>query len=330
MSLESLTFYLPAELHYHMLTFLDVRSLVAVRSLNTYWRELADIDSLWKKFVEEVSPLGLAFKSELDYKIIYKELVSLGFDSVACGKNITLSESNFAATKADDHKYATVLGSKKLVAPESDDVPCNGVSSGRFYWEITITNMQLSGCLCVGVVNDRNAINFPSESHGMFGHFPHGWGLFSDGERCHNATWYRPAYSSFTTGDTVGVLVEFTDEDNAEEPEAKIRRTGGVDEILKKEKTATISFFINKVPQGVAFKGVKGPLYPAFAIKRKGEGVKLNVAATLEFLVAEKQRLRQIQLHQKQQQQLVHQQQQIHKELQLDSLMPISVAAFCP
>jgi len=307
---NSLTFYLPAELHYYLLTFLDVAGLATIRSLNTYWREMADIDILWKKFVAELNPAALQYKSAgIDYKVILKELVTLGFNPSACGRNIDLGQDRFTAAKADDHKYATVLSNKKLVAPENGE-------SGRHYWEITVSNMQLSGCLCVGVVNDKNAVNCPSESHGMFGHYPHGWGLFSDGERCHNATWYRPAHSSFTTGDTVGVLVEFQDE-VAEDRDPKVRRTES-----SPEKTATISFFINKVPQGVAFKGVKGPLYPAFAIKRKGEGVKLNVAATLEFVVAENHRAKQAELFQKHQQLSV--QQAVHKEIQMVSQMPLS------
>jgi len=300
MSSNSLTYYFPPELHYYLLTLVDVASLVTVRSLNTYWREMADIDALWKKFVAELCPEALKYHSaDLDYKVIYSELVSLGFNPNACGRNIDVSQDHFTAVKSDDHKYATVLSNKKLT-PETAE-------GGRHYWEVTVSNMQLSGCLCVGVVNDKNAVNCPSESHGMFGHYAHGWGLFSDGERCHNATWYRPAYSSFTTGDTVGVLVEFVDD--VQEPDAKVRST----DHSSTEKTATISFFINKVPQGVAFKGVKGPLYPSFAIKRKGEGVKLNVAATLEFLLAEKQRAKQIVFNQKHH----HVQAAVHKEIQV-------------
>jgi hypothetical protein len=234
------------------------------------WKELADSDSLWKELLELRTSLvsQLPKSPKMGWKALYREYDALGFDSSACGKFVSLTDTDLVATKAEDHRYATVLGKKRLTA---DSVPPYG-----YYWEISVVNMQLSGCLCVGVVNTRDAINFPSESHGMFGHYPHGWGLFSDGERCHNACWYRPAFTPFSTGDKVGVLVQFIEEDERELAD---------NASTKGNKTARISFVVNGVNQGVAFRGLQGPLYPAFAIKRKQEVIKLLPEATIKFLL---------------------------------------------
>jgi hypothetical protein len=256
---------LPVELHYSVLAFLDAANLCKMREVSRYWETLADCDTLWKALVlpQTTTPLPASFK--LTWKELYSELSFIGFDANACGKNIALSERNMIATKAEDHKYATVVGRRKLSA--------ESLPHGAYYWEISVTNMQLSGCLCVGVVSTKDAINHPSESHGMFGHYAHGWGLFSDGERCHNACWYRPAFTPFTTGDKVGILVEYVAEDERDATTKNV------------EKTARVSFYINGVSQGVAFRGIKGDLYPAFAVKRKQEAIRLLPDATINFLL---------------------------------------------
>jgi len=282
---------LPVELHYCVLALLDASNLCKMREVNKYWESMADCESLWKALVlAKTTPPESSF--ELTWKELYRELMFIGFDSLACGKCITLSEQDLVATKAEDHKYATVLGKRKLTA---DDL-----HNSAYYWEISVTNMQLSGCLCVGVVSSKDAINCPSESHGMFGHYSHGWGLFSDGERCHNACWYRPAFTPFTTGDKVGVLVEFVYEQENDAagvatpttPTTLATPTTPMDTTpidstptTAAEKTARVTYFVNGVSQGVAFRGIRGPLYPAFAVKRKQENIRLLPDATVNFLL---------------------------------------------
>jgi hypothetical protein len=277
MSADLLASALPPELHYYLLDFMSVQDLcVKLSTLSGYWRELAEDELLWKRLVTEYSSWGPKLKTDgITWKALYKKITALSFDAANCGKTITLSENELVATKSDDIKYATVLGSK---LDENEE-------GGKHYWEIQIVNIQTSGCLCVGVVNTPEAINMHSESHGMFGHYAHGWGLFSDGERCHNGAWVRPAYQSFTSGDKIGILVEWTDEEKAqgeEDDEAKLKPK--VTDGQVKGKKATVTFFINGVSQGVAFTGVSGPLYPAFALKRKGESIKLDPTASFEFL----------------------------------------------
>jgi len=245
---------------------------------------LAEDELLWKNKVSEYSPWGAALKTEaLSWKALYRKITSFGFDPDACGKFISLSENNLLATKSDDTKYSTVLG-PKLTEEEED---------GKHYWEVQVVDIKTSGCLCVGVVNTPDAINFPSESHGMFGHYTHGWGLFSDGERCHGGSWVRPAYCSFTSGDRVGILVEYKEEQNekVQGDESEEEQTEVSDEMKIKEKscqkksqkTATVSFYINGACQGAAFTGLEGPLYPACALKRKGESVRLLPEASFRF-----------------------------------------------
>jgi hypothetical protein len=283
---DSLAASLPTELHYHLLSFMDVGDLcLKVGRISPYWNQLADDELLWKQKVYDYSTWGPKLKTEnITWKALYKKISSFGFDPEACGKFIALSENNLVATKSDDTKYSTVLGQK--MSEEE-----NG---GKHYWEIQVVDIKTSGCLCVGVVNTRDAINFPSESHGMFGHYGHGWGLFSDGERCHAGSWIRPAYSSFTTGDRVGVLVEYQPEpehpvEQGDESEFADNEDDEVKLIQKmanaaKKYTASVSFYINGVCQGVSFSGIEGALYPAFALKRKGEAIRLIPEASFSFI----------------------------------------------
>jgi len=285
---------LATELHYYTLKFLGAKDLCNVRLLGSYWKYLADSDSLWRKIVRRYNIQATIPKSqEINYKELYKEIQWLGFDNNACGSQIQISDDNMAAVKQEDHKYATVLGRRGLTARTAE----------RYYWEVYITNMQISGCLCIGVVNTKDAINHPSESHGMFGHYNHGWGLFSDGERCHNATWYRPPCSPFSNNDRVGVLVEFHPPTPTQQPitrnddelKGKATTVSKVEPVMKEEiddYVARIEFFVNGVPQGTAFDEIKGPLYPAFAIKRKSEGIRMNPEATIRFCINEQKRVR--------------------------------------
>jgi len=308
---------LASELHYYTLKFLGAADLCSFRSVNSYFRVLADSDSLWRRIVRRYTSSATknVHNHEINWKDLYKEIMYLGFDAKACGPNISLTENNMVAIKDEDHKYSTVLGRKKLTSK----------TAKRYYWEVNITNMQISGCLCIGVVNSQDAINHPSESHGMFGHYNHGWGLFSDGERCHNATWYRPPCSPFSNNDRVGVLVEYhspsssgaqqtqnitelnasaptnNTDNNSDIPtrhddelKAKLQKVDQGNEVQDEDDgyVARVEFFVNGVSQGTAFDDIKGPLYPAFAIKRKSEGIKMDPEATIRFCINEQKRVR--------------------------------------
>ena len=115
-----------------------------------------------------------------------------------------------------------------------------GVSSGKWYWETTITG-----------ANDRTAIgiakagmdltDIPGDVDAL------GWSYFADGgNKYHNAT--STAYgASFANGDTVAVALDLD--------------------------AGTIAFYKNGVSQGTAFTGLSGEFFPA-----AGDGSGVNNA----------------------------------------------------
>lgn len=99
-----------------------------------------------------------------------------------------------------------------------------GVSSGKWYWEHTVTNVGTSGVLA-GISSDNNQT---SALTGVLGYY-------INGNKYNGST--PSAYgASFTTGDVIGVAFD--------------------------ADAGTLTFYKNNTSQGVAFTGITGTYYP--------------------------------------------------------------------
>ena len=108
-----------------------------------------------------------------------------------------------------------------------------GVSSGKWYWEVT----NLGGNNSIGIQN-------AAASLGTYcGGDANGWSYFIDGNKYNNnsGTTYGAAY---TTGDVIGVALDLT--------------------------AGTLTFYKNNTSQGVAYSGLSGTIFPGFSSSTGG------------------------------------------------------------
>jgi hypothetical protein len=105
-----------------------------------------------------------------------------------------------------------------------------GVSTGKFYWEITPTSVTGGGL--IGVANDSAALDQ------FLGQNVNGWSYYNDGNKYTNNT--ATAYgASFVANDVIGVALDMS--------------------------AGTVVFYKNNTSQGTAFTGLTGTLFPAMS-----------------------------------------------------------------
>lgn len=133
------------------------------------------------------------------------------------GTNMTLSGGNDVVT------IGSIGGFRSGRAIQS-------FSTGKWYWEIKITNIGSGGaneCL-VGIGTSAATLG------NYLGSDTFGWAYDSSGQKQHGS---GPAYgATFTTGDVIGIALDLT--------------------------AGTITFYKNGISQGVAFTGISGTLFP--------------------------------------------------------------------
>jgi hypothetical protein len=105
-----------------------------------------------------------------------------------------------------------------------------GVSTGKFYWEITPTSLTGGGS--IGVANDSAALDQ------FLGQNANGWSYYNDGNKYNNNT--ATAYgASYVANDVIGVALDMS--------------------------AGTLVFYKNNSSQGTAFTGLTGTLFPAMS-----------------------------------------------------------------
>ena len=105
------------------------------------------------------------------------------------------------------------------------------VSSGKWYWETTITAVG-TGSLLLGIANATWDLTYVGSTSGSYGYFS------ANGNKGNNTSF--SAYgATFTTNDVIGVALDMD--------------------------SGTLTFYKNNTSQGTAFTGLSGSFFPAFS-----------------------------------------------------------------
>lgn len=166
------------------------------------------------------------------------------FSKELCHKNLVLDSTATVAT------VATKGTSRVLIDTAS-------VHSGKHYWEIRLDKLQNPNCVAVGV--SRTTSNLST----YVGSTKDGWSIIVM-NRENLKRWNSPTCEEygkggiFREGDTVGLLLDYT---------------GG--------ERGTLSFYINRVNQGEAFRNLPPHLFPAVSLHSKGDQVTILPFARL-------------------------------------------------
>jgi len=105
------------------------------------------------------------------------------------------------------------------------------VSSGKWYWETTITAVG-TGSLLLGIANATWDLTYVGSTSGSYGYFS------ANGNKGNNTSF--SAYgATFTTNDVIGIALDMD--------------------------SGTLTFYKNNTSQGTAFTGLSGSFFPAFS-----------------------------------------------------------------
>lgn len=153
------------------------------------------------------------------------------WDSANKSAGITLSGGDLVAT----NNSGSAAGVRSTV----------GVSSGKWYWEITATT--IGAFARVGISNS-------SYTFGLLGNTANSWGYNKgNGNKFNNGD--LGAYgASFATGDVIGVALDLD---------------GG-----------TLTYYKNNTTQGTAFTGLSGTFYAAISVSNTNDVYTANFGAT--------------------------------------------------
>ncbi|KAH6655534.1 SPRY domain-containing protein [Truncatella angustata] len=150
-------------------------------------------------------------------------------------------EVKYTAQRTQDRDY-------EAYAIRADHAVPN--QAGIYYYEITLLSRKRDETtVCVGFTTKSVSLARPpgweAESYGYHG---------DDGQIYSGANQGKPYGHVFSTGDTIGCGINF--------------------------RTGNIFFTRNGVNQGVAFRDVKGKLFPVVGMKRNGEHIQANFGQT--------------------------------------------------
>jgi len=228
---------LPVELWCWILSFLEAREILVTATLSKSLLYVSYDNVLWKRLC--TSKLGIS-KLQLSTHMEWKDFYSKHrcYNGVWDSTNMGkmwISEDKLTVTHGGDF-----LGSYQCVRGTTP------ITAGVCYWEIIVDKLsshQTGFHVVIGVV--PTAFNFYNTYLSSNG----GWGYLADGRKAHNSGNGGLYGSKYVQGDRVGVLVDLI--------------------------AGTVTFYKNGESQGVAFREVTGPVYPAVSLLTGSQKVTL-------------------------------------------------------
>ena len=88
---------------------------------------------------------------------------------------------------------------------ETYNIATIGVSSGKWFWEVKLTNIDVGACQ-IGIVD-----NIPTSSGNQMGARAYGYAYGNGGSVKNNGSTLSGSYSSYTTGDIIGIALNLDD-----------------------------------------------------------------------------------------------------------------------
>lgn len=152
------------------------------------------------------------------------------------------------------YKHASIsLSNGNLTATDTNTVSFNlvrsvvGVSSGKWYWELTLGTTNTPQGVMVGVMNGSQVTN------NYVGSSANSWGYVDNGDKENGAG--ASAYgASFATGNNIGIALDMD--------------------------AGTITCYKNGVSQGVMYSGLSGTIYAGWSCIWSGNSVTANFGAS--------------------------------------------------
>jgi len=165
------------------------------------------------------------------------------FDPKKCARGITLSDHNKSVSNGPSIMCQTVLGNK-------------GFREGKHYWECKIEQTAVVSDIMIGIVDNFADLN------DFLSHTRNGFALYgNNGHKYHNRKGLPFAKMGFRTGDSVGVLVDFTKDSIS---------------FFMNGKPITDTYAYTKITEGL---GKNDKFYPAVTLYAPNDKVTLNTKA---------------------------------------------------
>jgi hypothetical protein len=141
--------------------------------------------------------------------------------------------ANYAVLNPLDNGGNALSGANLNISSPSSTAPMTrgtiGVSSGKWYWEVTYTT---AGTSSIGIASQAGS------NTGTVGQNTYSWGYLNDARKYFNSS--ATAYgASYTTNDVIGVALDMD--------------------------AGTLTFYKNGVSQGTAFSSITGTIFPAIS-----------------------------------------------------------------
>ncbi|EFA81316.1 hypothetical protein PPL_05296 [Heterostelium album PN500] len=224
---------LPVEILFCICKFLNVNSLRNLSMVNRFFQEMGNQEDIWKHiFIERYGGKCKLPGSVLNWRLFYSAHHLYTGDWDKNKKGkMVISKEGLTVSHGGDY-----LGSYQSARGS------HRIESGCTYWEILIEclNFNQTGFhLVIGVIPESFTVwQSYLTSNG-------GWGYLADGRKANNSGNGIPYAKGFVQGDRVGVLVDMNEK--------------------------TLSFYLNGVSQGVAFRNIDQPVYPGVSLLTGGQ-----------------------------------------------------------
>lgn len=185
--------------------------------------------------------LGTDFSGNSNTWTVNNVSVTAGvtYDSMVDSPTVSAVSSNYCVVSPINKNSAVNIASGNLMLSSSsaaswgNALPTFGVSSGKWYWEVTLTTISGSNYVMVGIDNPSRI----GTANGFCGDATSGYAYYNNNGQKYNANTGTVYGAAFTQGDLIGVALDMD--------------------------SGTLTFYKNNTSQGTAFTGITGTFGPA-------------------------------------------------------------------